>query len=353
MEAKAIFLRCGKCPNGQIPNALLKPRKKHLEFLLKLLITLLLGWAIYRQVFARENAHVLWEALKLNFSFPGLWWLIVAIIMVPVNVAFEALKWGKLIRNFAQLGFWRTFKAILAGTTIAIFTPNRIGEYGGRVLFVEPKDNWKAVIATIVGSLSQLLVLLSLGLIGAAYFLKNYEFEPYLLASALSMGAILTAVLFFCFFNIDLIIPIAKRIPFIHRFRKYLHHLLVLKNYHARELGVALAYSLLRYLTYSLQYLFLLYFYGIDPPWLEGLAGIATIFLVQASIPLPPLMGLLARGELALLIWGQFSDDQTGILASTFTLFVINIAVPALLGFVFIVQSNILKSLGYENGNNS
>ena len=162
-----------------------------------------------------------------------------------------------------------------------------------------------------------------------------------------------SAVLFFCFFNIDLIIPVAKRIPFVNRFKKYLQHLSVLKNYRSGELSVALAYSLLRYLTYSGQYLFLLHFYGINPPWLDGLAGIATIFLVQASIPLPPLMGLLARGELALLIWGHFSDDQTGILASTFTLFVINIAIPALLGFVFIVKSNILKSLGLENDNNS
>ena len=41
----------------------------------------------------------------------------------------------------------------------------------------------------------------------------------------------------------------------------------------------------LRYMTYSIQYYFLLKFYGIHPPLLLGLAGIATIFFVQASIP--------------------------------------------------------------------
>ena len=44
-----------------------------------------------------------------------------------------------------------------------------------------------------------------------------------------------------------------------------------------------------------------------------------------------------------------FNGDQVAILAATFTLFVINVAVPALLGMLFIVQANILKSLGYEN----
>ena len=76
-------------------------------------------------------------------------------------------------------------------------------------------------------------------------------------------------------------------------------------------------------------------------------------FFVQASIPLPPVMGLLARGEIALFIWGFFSEDQVAILAATFTLFVINIAIPALFGMAFIVQANILKSLGYEDGEDS
>lgn len=340
-------------PIHKIPIFLVEPRKKQLELLLKMLITLLLAWAIYRQVFSRDNAAELWNTFKLNFQYPGIIWLMFAVGLVPLNVALEAIKWNNLVRSFAKLSFWQTFKAILAGTTIGIFTPNRVGEYGGRVLFVEAKDNWKAVIATMVGSLSQLLVLLSVGLLGAAYFLKNYEFEPYLLVSALCLGAILTVILFFCFFNIDLVIPLAKRLPFIHNLKKYLQHLVVLKKYRSRELATALAYSFFRYLTYSTQYYLLLQFYDVKAPWVEGMSGIATIFLVQASIPLPPVMGLLARGELALLIWGHFSDDQTGILASSFTLFVINIAFPSLLGFVFIVQTNILKSLGFENGNNS
>jgi hypothetical protein len=72
------------------------------------------------------------------------------------------------------------------------------------------------------------------------------------------------------------------------------------------------------------------------------MAGIATIFLVQASVPLPPAMGLLARSEIALFVWGFFTQDHVDILAATFSLFVINIAVPALLGLVFIVQVNII-----------
>ena len=311
-----------------------------------------MAWAIYKQVFAREDAAVLWNGLTERFIYPNQLWILAVILLAPINITFETLKWRELIYSFSPMKFWRVFKAVLSGITIAIFTPNRVGEYGGRILFVAAEHNWKAVIATLVGSLAQLLVLLSMGLLGLIVFSTHFlELNNYFLPLVVSIGAVLIGLMLFCFFNIDLLEPVVKRIPYIHHFQRFFKHLLVLKNYKKRELWTALGYAFCRYLTYSIQYYFLLKFYGIPVTPTLGMAGIATIFFVQASIPLPPVMGLLARGEIALYVWEFFSPDQVAILAATFTLFVINIAIPALLGMVFIVQANILKSLGYENGN--
>lgn len=324
--------------------------RKYIDYLAKLAITLLLAWAIYRQVFARADGDDLWKSFVLHFTYPNLGWMLVVLFLAPVNIGLEAQKWRALIGDFAPMGFWRTFRAILAGTTIAIFTPNRVGEYGGRVLFVDKGQGWKAVIATMVGSLGQLLVLLSLGLLGAAWFSGHFLApDPVLYPVVLCLGVAFVGLLFFAYFNIDVMVPLAKRIPQIHRVKKYLRHLTVLRHYHRRELSRALLFALLRYLTYTTQYYLLLRFYGVPAPLLAGIAGIATIYLVQASVPLPPVMGLLARGEIALYVWGFFSHDQLDILAATFSLFVINIAVPALLGLACIVQINVIKSLGYES----
>jgi hypothetical protein len=326
-------------------------KKSILNLALKLLIAALLGWAIYRQVFAKQQVEELWAALVRHFNYPNLLWLVAVVLLAPLNMALEAMKWRQLISGFSNLSFWQTFKAVLAGTSIAIITPNRVGEYGGRVLFMEEGQGWKSVIATMVGSLAQLLALLSVGLVGGVFFsVKFLEPEPYLVPVAISLGAAFLALLFFSYFNIDVVVPLAKRIPFIDRFKKPLRHLTVLRHYHKKELGRALGFAFLRYFTYASQYYLLLQFYGVPAPWLLGMAGIATIFLVQASVPLPPAMGLLARGEIALYVWGFFTPDNMDILAATFSLFVINIAVPALLGLVFIVQVNIIKSIGYEDG---
>ncbi len=326
-------------------------QSKHANTLIKVIFSVLLLCTIYRQVFAQADLALISEAFLHNFTFPHLNWLLFVFLLVPVNWGLEALKWRQLIKNFTLLSFWNIFKAILSGVAVSLLTPNRIGEYGGRILQIEARHNWKAVIATMVGSFSQLLVLLSAGLFGAVWFSYQYlQLELYILQIVLFFGIVLIGLLLFGFFNIDLIVPIAKRIPFAEKFHRYLRPLNVLRNYTAKELSIALLFAFLRYATYSLQYYFVLQFFGIEVTIVEGVSGISTLFLLQTSIPLPPLLGLLARGEMALFVWGSFSADEVGILASSFSLFVINLILPALVGMVFIVQINVLKSLGYENG---
>ena len=102
-------------------------KNKFINGLIKLLIVVLLLWAIYSQVFAKENIDDIWAIFIENFSFPNLYWLIFIVVLVPVNWGIEAYKWKQLIQNFTDLSFWKTYKAILAGITVSLFTPNRVG----------------------------------------------------------------------------------------------------------------------------------------------------------------------------------------------------------------------------------
>jgi hypothetical protein len=75
----------------------------------------------------------------------------------------------------------------------------------------------------------------------------------------------------------------------------------------------------------------------------EAAAGIAAIFLAQTSLPLPPLAGLMARGELALWVWGAYSSDTAAILASAYGLFIINLSLPSLVGAWILLRLNLHK----------
>ncbi len=87
-----------------------------------------------------------------------------------VNWGLEAAKWQISILPVQRISFIRAFQAILAGTCIASFTPNRVGEYLGRMLYVDQGKKIQSVAPTIVCSMAQILITLVAGSRGY-YFL--------------------------------------------------------------------------------------------------------------------------------------------------------------------------------------
>ena len=322
--------------------------RRGLNFLIKATIVLFLLWAFYRQFYAQKNIGEVRTALNSLVEADHYIYLALAILLMPVNWGLESLKWKQLMRPFLPISLKKAFRAILAGVTISIFTPNRIGEYGGRILEVEAKYNWRGVLATLVGSLSQLIVLLAFGLCGALYYLHLFEMiDVFILSSSIFVGGSLVFIMLLIYFNVDMALPLVRKLP-LGRWKVPIYkQMVVLKSYDVALLGNVLFLSAIRYLVYSFQYYLILLFFGVELPVFTVLSGIATIFLVQTSIPLPMVIGLLVRGEIALTVWGVTEVNELAVLAATFLLFIINLSVPALLGLVIIVRTNVLKSLGY------
>ena len=334
----------------QLKQIMHKRRKKRafifINWLLKGTIAALLMFTIYKQVFGKEGWKAAWEAGKALPWMENWPWVGAAFLLLPLNWVLETQKWRSLLWPFWKIPFGQAFLGVMAGVSLSLFTPNRIGEYGGRMLAVPPRYNWHAVMAALVGNLAQLLALIGFGLLGAFYVAGLYYREVQLLFSGLWWLAVaLLGLIYVLYFNIRWLSAVARVLPLP---RKVLRLALWLKHYRPRRLGLALGLAAARYATYSFQYYCLLVFFGVNIPVGAALAGIATIFLIQTSIPLPPVLGLLARGEAALLALGPGNDQDVAILAATFGLFIINLCLPALVGMAAIFKINVLKSLGYE-----
>lgn len=276
-------------------------------------------------------------------------WLVLTLILLPFNWVAETLKWLPLIRHSEEISFGKAFKAVLAGVTSSLFMPNRIGDFGGRLLFLKPKNAMKGVFSTFVGSWAQQIVLITFGFLGFAYFLITlWQIEVYILQGIIFLGLVLIVLLFTMFLNLEIVVPIFKKFRFLYRFPRLIKNINVIRQYSRKDLQKTLFWAFVRYWVYAVQYYFMLRFFGIHVPILRGVSCIATIYLLQTSIPLPPVLGLLARGEIALQIWGLFNANKISILAATFTLWIINLIIPALIGLFFILKVNMLKSFGYE-----
>ena len=95
-----------------------------------------------------------------------------------INWGVEARKWQVLLKPLEPIHFLKSFQAILSGIAFSMNTPNRIGEFGGRVLFVKIGHRWKAVSLTIMGSFSQLIITFIFGAGGLVFLLSNASTAP-------------------------------------------------------------------------------------------------------------------------------------------------------------------------------
>ena len=324
---------------------------KQFDLGLKTLFGVLLIGGLYWDLSHKDQLLEIWELFRVKVHGANFLWLAAALLLMPINWLSEASKWHNLLKRYEKkLSFKRSVVAVMAGVSFSIFTPNRIGEYGGRILFISKKNQWKAVIINIVGNISQIIVLLGAGALGL-YFMLNAHFETNVIINSALIVVWVVGVflMLFGFFNIDIVIPLARRIPFLHHVKRFVKDIMVLRRFSQEELRRVLLISVFRYVVYSLQYVFLLRFFGVEIGLMEGMVGVSTIFLLQTSIPLPPVMGLLARGNIAIYIWSFYGGNELSVLAATFSLWIINLILPAFLGMVFIFRTNIAKSLGYDD----
>jgi hypothetical protein len=92
----------------------------------------------------------------------------------------------------------------------------------------------------------------------------------------------------------------------------------------------------------------LLRFFGVEVSWLWLAGGVAVIYLLQTSIPLPPFADMVARNEIGILLWAGLGASEQSIVLAGLTIWIINLAFPALCGLFAITAVNVLRSIGYE-----
>ena len=325
-------------------------RQRWFGITLKVVVAVLLLGGLYLELRSRNNLPALWAEFSQQFGGAGWWWLPFAVVLMPLNWVVETLKWQPYMRHYQPLSIWQALRGVFAGISFTMFTPHQLGEYGGRLLYVQPEHRWKAIMINVVGSWAQYLVAVLAGVIGALIFLgQQLTLPPTMLRYGALIAGVALPLLLFGYFHIRRILPLARRIPLLHRLRPFVRDVYILQTFRQRDLWQIFGLAALRYVIFATQYFFLLRFFGIPANLLAGYAGISTIFLVQTIVPLPAIMGLLLRGNIALFVWSQFGANEVSALAATFTLWIINLILPALIGTFSLFYVNIPKTLGYEN----
>lgn len=285
--------------------------------------------------------------IRSALTGPDQWKFWASFLLMPVNWGLEARKWQLVIRNLQIVSFWNALKATFTGVTIASFTPNRIGEYFGRMLYIDEGKRMSSVSLTILSSLSQFLVTLFAGLTGLVYAYRNLT-SILIIHPAMRIGI---QVLFFgSILAILGITVIYFRLSALVRFlgktsaAKFLNPLMVLKNLDLTILFHLLSLSFLRYVVFILQYYLMFSLFGVSLTLGETFAGMSIMFLVMAVVPtFTFLTDLGLRWEASIQIIELFNPNTTGIFAVSLGIWTINLIIPALIGSLLILRIKLFK----------
>jgi uncharacterized membrane protein YbhN (UPF0104 family) len=240
--------------------------------------------------------------------------------------------------------------------------PNRVGDYLGRVFVLKKADRLQAVLATIIGSIAQLITTILFGSIALLMFFPKYYDVSDQLNIWFYSGLILAVLMMlfaivFSFLNFASFSDIIKRISGrgYRRIKKYAR---VFSWYSAKDLLHVLLLSILRYLVFSLQFYLLLLAFQVQLPYAAAMVLIGLVYLIMTVIPTIALTELGVRGSVSLLVFAIYfkaldawsTQTSLSVVSSTTMLWLINIAFPALIGIIFVYSLRFFRKLN-GNGN--
>jgi uncharacterized membrane protein YbhN (UPF0104 family) len=328
--------------------------KIFLNYFLGPLLFIWLTVSIYNQVRHQPDLRTSWIKIKQSVQSPEIWNLVIVIFLMFINWAIEALKWKIVIQPVQPVNFFKSFRAVLSGVSFSVSTPNRIGEYVGRVLYMEEGNRLKAVSLTIVSSISQLIITLFCGLIGLFYLTGKIERsemihgdDSSIWLQVLQYGVVLVLVILTVFyFRLSLFTRLIDKLLSKSR---YVWLVDSLKDVHATLLLKLLSLSAIRYIVFMLQYFLLFRLFEVRIVWWQCFEAVSVVFLVLAIIPTFAIAELGLRGKVNLKLLGLFSANSLGISIATVTIWLINLVVPAIAGSLLIVSIKIFKNRNERN----
>lgn len=324
----------------QINSSQKKKIRRFVNIFLGPLLFIWLSYSVYRQIQEQPDLEKSWQHIRQSFN-SGMWWNLAAVlILMLVNWSLETVKWKLAVEKIQKVDFFTAFKAVLSGVSFSVTTPNRVGEYLGRVLYMDEGNRLKAISLTITGSLSQLIVTLVMGFAGLLILRPVIEtgelITSFWLDILLYGVAAVALILTLFYFRLSWLVRWVDRLPGSSRYAWLIE---TLESFNATLLLQIMSLSALRFVVFIVQYYLLFRLFDVEVSLWESWWVISVSFLVMAVIPTIALFTDLGlRGKVSLMLLGLFSQNSLGISLTAVSIWFINLIIPALAGSLLILS---------------
>jgi len=282
--------------------------------------------------------------MLLNELDPESVWIVMSslFLLMFLNWFLEALKWKYLVQKIEIISTWKAVESVFCGLTWAVFTPNRIGEYGGRVFFLSPNKRIKGAVAMTVGSFGQLVLVNVFGSLALSWFLFRFmDLNPLMNFSIFILALAFSGFFLLFFFNIHWINGLLSNIKFLKPYKRFF---IIFSKFKVSALLHILMYSLSRILIFSTQYFLIIHLLIPEIAPLDMVLILFIFYFIQSSMPSLDLLDIGLRATTAAYFFSFVTDQEIAVMAAVASIWLINLIIPAILGSVFVLKLNFFGS---------
>lgn len=283
-----------------------------------MILLVLIGLFFYKQL-----SEINWNQKQFKFEHPI--YLLVVLILVPLNWILEWWKWTATV-NVLEIRTTSIIKkhAFFAGIVTGMLTPNMLGNFIGRIYYFERKNRVSLTILTLMTNYGQFIASIVFGVIGILILGKiPFDLDISKLTVILCGSGIGVVLLYFNFERIFKLFNVKPRIySLIQNLKKR-------KQYRWK----ILLYSLLRHTIFTIQFLFMLYVFGEDLS-IENVLWIWQVYLWVTLAPSLFLGKLAIRESISIWVLSLAGMGEITVLISSFLIWTFNLLLPTIVGLV-------------------
>lgn len=310
---------------------------KVISLFIKATIFLLSFLYIYKKLINSSYKEVFEYVLITNST---IYYFVFILILMFFNWASEARKWQLLIKPYERISFFKSLKSIFVGVTISIFTPNRLGEFAGRIFYLQKADKIQATVKSFIGSAFQLMITIIAGIVAFVMYYKrehnSLSFFNTINYQNIGYGLVIFIVVITLFF----FFLYKKKNTFLINLKSLIKEALVVRK---GILLLVFLLSLVRYTIFTIQYYLILLLLQVNIDFTTACMLIAIVFFITAAIPTFALTEIVVRGAVAASVFSMIQVAPFIIIAASLLLWTINLALPALIGSVFVWKLKFFK----------
>ncbi len=258
-------------------------------------------------------------------------YLILAFLLLPLNLLFEALKWREATKGVAKISILKSIKGIVTGQALNLILPANLGHFAGRLVNLEEAGLNKIQVISLVSvcqaaQMSITFFAFLLGAFGLGHHFFSFEINHTHVLLSIIIGSLILVLLF-------------------QKLQKQVYFQDITKGFRlvkSKQALLIFLFSLLRYLIFSTQFILVLYFLNVDQSWEKLAMVLSLVFMAKSLMPsFNFLSDLGVREFAALLFLPTIGLPESVVIAGSLWVWSINIFLPSLLGTFILLKTKL------------